>query len=187
MTASSQFTTDLRTSMSTTNACTVPTFNFCTKCPGIIHDCAPNCHSVSWAWMLGWQFNWMYLSFPSYVGYWCSWPNIIALSMGVCTTGHLQTSGRLVQELNVYTICDNAIPNLECGALKVLQYTGGHDLFSIGRRRSPAVSTADIPLVSQGTFFQHIHASEPEHWPAYNLVIRAIVKIFKRELLVEIN
>ena len=70
---------------------------------------------------------------------------------------------------------------------KVLQYTGGHDLFSIGRRRSPAVSTADIPLVSQGAFFQHIHASEPEHWPAYNLVIRAIVKIFKRELLVEIN
>ena len=71
--------------------------------------------------------------------------------------------------------------------LKVLQYTGGHDLFSIGRRRSPAVSTADIPLVSQGAFFQHIHASEPEHWPAYDLVIRAIVKIFKRELLVEIN
>ena len=48
-------------------------------------------------------------------------------------------------------------------SLKVLQYTGGHDLFSIGRRRSPAVSTADIPLVSQGAFFQHIHASEPEH------------------------
>ena len=47
--------------------------------------------------------------------------------------------------------------------IKVLQYTGGHDLFSIGRRRSPAVSTADIPLVSQGAFFQHIHASEPEH------------------------
>ena len=70
---------------------------------------------------------------------------------------------------------------------KVLQYTGGHNLFSIGRRRSPAVSTADIPLVSQGAFFQHIHASEPEHRPAYNLVIRAIVKIFKRELLVEIN
>ena len=49
------------------------------------------------------------------------------------------------------------------GKFKVLQYTGGHDLFSIGRRRSPAVSTADIPLVSQGAFFQHIHASEPEH------------------------
>ena len=48
-------------------------------------------------------------------------------------------------------------------AFKVLQYTGGHDLFSIGRRRSQAVSTADIPLVSQGAFFQHIHASEPEH------------------------
>ena len=47
--------------------------------------------------------------------------------------------------------------------VKVLQYTGGHDLFSIGRRRSPAVSNADIPLVSQGAFFQHIHASEPEH------------------------
>ena len=46
---------------------------------------------------------------------------------------------------------------------KVLQYTGGHDLFSIGRRRSPAVSTADIPLLSQGAFFQNIHASEPEH------------------------
>ena len=29
----------------------------------------------------------------------------------------------------------------------------------------------------------HIHASEPERWPGYNLVIRAIVKIFKRELL----
>ena len=40
-------------------------------------------------------------------------------------------------------------------------------------------------LEAQGAFFQHIHASEPEHWPGYNLVIRAIVKIFKRELLVE--
>ena len=26
-------------------------------------------------------------------------------SMGVCTTGHLQTSGRLVQELNICTVC----------------------------------------------------------------------------------
>ena len=26
------------------------------------------------------------------------------LSMGVCTTSHWQTSGRLVQELNVYTV-----------------------------------------------------------------------------------
>ena len=58
---------------------------------------------------------------------------------------------------------------------------GGHDLFSIGRRRGAAVSTADSPLSSQGAFFQHIHASEP----GYNLVIRAIVKIVKRELLVE--
>ena len=71
--------------------------------------------------------------------------------------------------------------------IKVFQYTGGHDLFSIGRRRGAAVSTADIPLSSQGAFFQHNDASEPEHWPGYKLVIRAIVKIqvFKRELLVE--
>ena len=29
---------------------------------------------------------------------------VILLSMGVCTTGHWQTSGRLVQELNVCTV-----------------------------------------------------------------------------------
>ena len=28
------------------------------------------------------------------------------LFMGVCTSGHRQTSGRLVQELNVYTVGD---------------------------------------------------------------------------------
>ena len=33
---------------------TVPTFNSCIKCvgmPGIIYDCTPDCHPVSWAWM----------------------------------------------------------------------------------------------------------------------------------------
>ena len=59
--------------------------------------------------------------------------------------------------------CCNLFYHNATAIFKVLQYTGGHDLFSIGRRRSPAVSTADIPLVSQGAFFQHIHASEPEH------------------------
>ena len=36
--------------------CTVPTINSCTKVPGslgIIHDCIPDCHSVSWALMHG--------------------------------------------------------------------------------------------------------------------------------------
>ena len=28
------------------------------------------------------------------------------LFMGVCTSGHWQTSGRLVQELNVYTVVE---------------------------------------------------------------------------------
>ena len=60
-----------------------------------------------------------------------------------------------------------------------------HYLFSIGRRRGAAVSTADSPLSSNGHFFNHIHACEPEHWPGYNLVIRGIMKMIKRELLVE--
>ena len=59
--------------------------------------------------------------------------------------------------------CQVVVAATGMNGFKVLQYTGGHNLFSIGRRRSPAVSTADIPLVSQGAFFQHIHASEPEH------------------------
>ena len=29
----------------------MPTFNSCTKCPGIIHERTPDCHPVSWAWM----------------------------------------------------------------------------------------------------------------------------------------
>ena len=35
-------------------ACTVPTFNSCTKCKGssgIIHDRTPDCHRFSWTWM----------------------------------------------------------------------------------------------------------------------------------------
>ena len=30
---------------------TVPTFNSCTKCLGMIQDHMPHCHPVSWAWM----------------------------------------------------------------------------------------------------------------------------------------
>ena len=35
---------------------TVPTFNSCNKCvgsPGIIHDCSPDYHPVSYAWVHG--------------------------------------------------------------------------------------------------------------------------------------
>ena len=84
--------------------CTVPTFNSCTKCPGnsvIKHDCMPDCHTVSWTWMTS-QMNvalvlklrgpLMCLSF-----FWL----VIHCSF---TTRHLQTSGRLMQELNVCTV-----------------------------------------------------------------------------------
>ena len=39
-----------------------------------------------------------------YVGHCCAWLMFDMLSMGVCTTRHWQTSGRLVQELNVCTV-----------------------------------------------------------------------------------
>ena len=35
---------------------TVQTFNSCTRCPGIIHDRAPDLNLVSWAWMIS-QLN----------------------------------------------------------------------------------------------------------------------------------
>ena len=88
---------------------TVPAFNSCTKCvgrQGIIHKRSTNCHRISWECMQGWPHNWMY----SYdlqamwvvdvqMAYFCD-----ILSMGVCTTRHWKTSGRLVQELNVCTV-----------------------------------------------------------------------------------
>ena len=39
-----------------------------------------------------------------YVGNWCAWLFSDMLSMGVCTTRHCQTSGQLVQKLNVCTV-----------------------------------------------------------------------------------
>ena len=87
----------------------VPAFNICTKCvgnPDMIHDRTPGCHPVSWTWIrpqvpnfttvrsfdsqATWVFAMLGLSFEM-------------VSMGVCTTSHWQTFGRLVQELNIST------------------------------------------------------------------------------------
>ena len=86
---------------------TVSAFNFCTKClgiPGIMHDCTPNCHPVFWAWMrphvpdfasFDSNATWVIDVFGLFFG---------MISMGVCTIRHCQTSGQLVQELNVCTV-----------------------------------------------------------------------------------
>ena len=85
---------------------TVATFNFCNECtgnPGITDDRTPDCHPVSWAWMHGSPDNGMKLWFVhvSCVGHWCIsfW---YVIQGYICTTRHMQKSGRLVQELNVY-------------------------------------------------------------------------------------
>ena len=84
------------------------TFNFCTKfvgSPGIIHDHTPDCPPISWVWTddiknersvdsqdtSTWVIDVLNLLFDM-------------LSIGVCTTRHWQTSGRLVQELNVCAV-----------------------------------------------------------------------------------
>ena len=88
------------------------------------------------------------------------------MKLGICYSSLIEKTnvkglGQADKRLDMFVTANEA--DICVPYLKVLQYMGGHDLFSIGRRRSPAVSTADIPLVSQGAFFQHIHASEPEH------------------------
>ena len=80
---------------------TVPACDSCTKCvgnPGIMHDRTQDCHPVSWAWMHRWLHNWPYL------GNWCAQRIFDMVSMDICTTRQRQTSGQLVQELNVCTV-----------------------------------------------------------------------------------
>ena len=48
--------------------------------------------------------NWTWLWFSNYVGHWSAWLIFDMFSMGVYTSWHWQTSGRLVQELNVCTV-----------------------------------------------------------------------------------
>ena len=81
-------------------------YNSRTKCsvsPGIIHDHTPNCHSVCWVWMRP-QVPGLTIerSLDSQVT--CVIDILFfltMLSMGIFTSTHWQTSGRLVQELNV--------------------------------------------------------------------------------------
>ena len=75
--------------------------------PGIIHDCTPDYHIVSLAWMRPQVPD---LKIDSYFSSQAT--RVIhvlglffgMLSMGYCTTRHLQTSGPLVQELNACTV-----------------------------------------------------------------------------------
>ena len=89
---------------------TVPACNYRTKCvdsPGIIHDRMHDCHTVFWAWMrphipdLTIERSFYSQAMP--VNYLLG-VYFDMLSMGVCTTRHWQTSGRLVQELTVFTV-----------------------------------------------------------------------------------
>ena len=61
-------------------------------------------HPVSWVWMHGWPHNWTELWSANCVGRWCALLILDLLSKCVCTTRHQQTSGQLVQELNVCTV-----------------------------------------------------------------------------------
>ena len=83
---------------------TLPTFDSCTKCldrPCMIHDPTPSCHQVFCALRTSQLktalIRWLFGSLMCLV--------YSSLSEGVCTTRHRQTSGRLVQELNVCTLC----------------------------------------------------------------------------------
>ena len=67
---------------------TVPTFNSCTKWMGKIHARQPDCHPVFWAWMTSQQHE-------RSINLQATWV-IDMLSMCVCTTRHLQTSGQLL-------------------------------------------------------------------------------------------
>ena len=90
------------------DTCTVPTSNSCTKCvssPVRIHDRTPDCHLISWAWMHGLPLQLkVALSRKLRESSMCFAYICDIISMGVSTTRHGQTSGRLVQELNVRTV-----------------------------------------------------------------------------------
>ena len=90
--------------------CTVPTFNSCTKCVGsrdIIHDRTPDCtqfseygcHHKSQTLQLNValirKLRGSLLCLVYFVDF---------LYIGVCKTMHWETSGRLVQELNICTV-----------------------------------------------------------------------------------
>ena len=86
---------------------TVQAFNFCTKCVGspcIIHDRMPGCQPAHWTWTCGWPHNWTKLWFAGSVCHLYVWLISLTFSIGICTTRHWQTSGRLVQELNPCTV-----------------------------------------------------------------------------------
>ena len=89
---------------------TVQAFNSCTKymgSPGIIHNRMPDCHPVSWTWMIPQVLDLknersLYLQTMCVI-------DVLGLLFwhvfhGVCTARHWQTSIRLVQGLNVYTV-----------------------------------------------------------------------------------
>ena len=95
-------------------AATVPKFSSCTKyvgSPGRIHDRTPDCHTF----LLGMdarmtlQLN-VALIRKLRGPLECLAYFLEMSSMVVCTTRHLQTSGRLVQKLNVCTVsCEGAM------------------------------------------------------------------------------
>ena len=81
---------------------TVLTFNSCTKClgkPGMIHDRTPDCHGRHGR-MDGRKTE---RNYDSQVRWVTDMLGLLLdmLSMGICKTRHWQTSGQLVQELNV--------------------------------------------------------------------------------------
>ena len=87
---------------------TMPSFNSCMKgvlIPDIIHDRTPDCHPVRlgmYAWMTP-QLNVTWIR--KIHGPLICLASFDMLSNSVCTTRHWQTSGRLVQELDVCTVC----------------------------------------------------------------------------------
>ena len=71
----------------------------------------------------------------------CAWPIFDMLSMDVCTTKHWQTSGRLVQELDVCTVCACLVSEFILGSSVMDHVTRedevtveNHQLFLIRRR-----------------------------------------------------
>ena len=95
----------------------VPTYNSCSKCagsPAIIHDRTPDCCPVFWAWMTS-QLNEALIR-KLRGSLMCLAYFLDMLSVGVCTTRHLQTPGQMVKELNVRNviILSNVLTSIRC-------------------------------------------------------------------------
>ena len=89
---------------------TVSAFDSCEGSPGIMHDCTSYCHPVSRSWM---QSYFPDLTTERSLDSQAKWVIIILIYCPyVCTTSRCQAFGRLMKELNVFTLGPFSFPFL---------------------------------------------------------------------------